>query len=104
MATPYTIPLTSAQQQIQISLGGIVYTLTVKWNTVADCWVIDIANQNGVNIVTGIPLVTGCDLLGQYKYLNLGGSLICQTDFDSAAVPTYQNLGSNSQLYFVTSP
>jgi len=104
MATPYIVTLTSAQQQIQIAMGGVVYTLTVWWNTEADCWVLDIADQNGKNILTGLALVTGCDLLGQYAYLGFGGSLVCQTDFQTDAIPTYENLGSNSQLYFVTSP
>jgi hypothetical protein len=101
--TPYTIPLTNSQQQITISLGGVVYTLTVWFdsNPAANCWVMDIGNQNNVPILTGIPLVTGTDLLGQFAYLNFGGKLICQTDFDPDAIPTYQNLGYNSQLYFV---
>jgi predicted Zn-dependent protease with MMP-like domain len=104
MSTPYVIPLMSAQQKIQIALGGVVYTLVVQWNTHAQCWVVDIEDQNGNPIVTGLALVTGCDLLGQYAYLNLGGSLICQTDYQTDVVPTYENLGTNSQLYFVTSP
>ena len=104
MATPYTIPLTNASQQISIALGGVIYILTVKWNASAECWVLDIADQSGNPIVQGLALVTGCDLLGQYGYLALGGQLICMTDYQSDAIPTFNNLGSNSQLYFVTIP
>lgn len=104
MTTPYTIPLINAQQSIQIALGGIVYTLVVKWNTKANSWTLDIQDQSENDIVTGIALVTGCDLLEQYAYLEIGGSLVCQTNGDANAIPTYQNLGVDSQLYFVTEP
>ena len=62
---------------------------------------------NDVNdnpVVTGIALKTGIDLLGQFAYLNFGGSLYVQTDFDPLADPNYQNLGSTSHLYFVVAP
>jgi len=102
--TPYRIPLTSSQQQLGISLGGTVYTLTLSFNSNANSWTLDIADQSGNNIVTGIALVTGCDLLGQYGYLNFGGSLVAMTDYDTDAVPTYSNLGDNGNLYFITVP
>lgn len=99
--TPYTIPLANEQQQLQISLGGTLYTLTVWWNDSAQCWTIDIGDISNNPIVTGIALVTGCDLLGQYGYLNFGGSLVCQSSFDPDTVPTYDSLGGTGQLYFV---
>ena len=102
--TPYTIPLTNSQQQLSIALGGTIYTLTVYWNTQSNVWTLDIADSAGKDIVLGIALVTGCDLLGQYAYLGLGGSLVVQTDFDPTLPPTYDNLGINGNLYFVTTP
>lgn len=102
--TPYRIPLTNSQQQLGISLGGIVYTLTVNFNANANSWTLDISNQAGDIVVAGIALVTGCDLLGQFGYLKFGGSLVAMTDYDTDAVPTYSNLGDNGNLYFVTVP
>lgn len=102
--TPYTIPLTNSQQQLSIALAGIIYNLTIKWNTIGNTWLLDIADQANNPLVSGIPLVCGCDLLGQYKHLGIGGSLIAQTDFSVNTPPTYSNLGSNGNLYFVTSP
>lgn len=102
--TPYLVPLTNAQQKFSIALAGVVYNMTLKWNTIGNTWLLDIADQANNPLVSGIALVTGCDLIGQYKHLGIGGSLIAQTDFSVNAPPTYQNLGSNSNLYFVTSP
>jgi len=103
MATPYEIPLTAEPQTFQIALAGTTYTLTLVWNQFASNWILDIADNNSVPIVQGIPLVTGTDLLAQYGHLNFGGQLIVQTDHDLNATPTLDNLGSNSHLYFVVS-
>ncbi len=103
MATAYLIPLTPQPQTFAISLGGVQYTLTVQWRA-ADSggWTLDIADASGNAIVTGIPLVTGCDLLTQYAYLGFQGQLWIVTSPDPTAVPTYTSLGVSSQLYFVT--
>lgn len=101
---PYEIPLTPARQKFRIQLGGVTYTLTFSWNNApTGGWVVDIADANEVPIVAGLPLITGADLLEQFAYLGIGGQLIVQSDFDVNAVPTYQNLGLTSHLYFLTS-
>ena len=99
--TPYLVTLRNGPQTLSISLGGITYRLTLHWNAPSAAWLVDIANANGVPIVCSIPLVTGSDLLGQYAYLGIGGQLIVQTDYSPYAVPTFENLGANGQLYFV---
>jgi hypothetical protein len=45
--------------------------------------------------------VTGTDLFEPFAYLNFGGKLVAQTDHDSGAIPTYENLGNTSHVYFV---
>ena len=76
------------------------YQITVKWNNNCQSWVIDIADSNGNPILSGIPLVTGVNLLGQFGYLNFGGQLVAQTENDPSAVPTFTNLGTQGNLYF----
>lgn len=99
----FEIPLSPQPQRFSITLAQISYRMTVRWIDTDDGgWVLDIADSNSVPIVSGIPLVTGADLLEQYGYLNFGGELIVQTDTDLNAVPTYSNLGVTSHLYFVT--
>lgn len=101
MSTPYLIPLTAQPQTLTVTLGGNQYNLRVLWNSAANCWVLDIYDASGNPVVLGIAVVTGVDLLGQFGHLNFGGQLIAQTDFDTLAVPTQTNLGTNGNLYFV---
>jgi hypothetical protein len=99
--TAFEIPLSATPQTLSVSLVGVTYNLTVKWNDISRAWVIDLYDQNDNLIVGGIPMVTGEDLLEPYGYLKIGGQLIVQTDTDTLAVPTFDNLGATSHLYFI---
>ncbi len=101
MAT-YKIPLTPEAQTFSIALAGINYQFKLAWNSIANLWTLDIADANEVPIISGIPLVANTDLLEPYPYLGFNGRLIAQTDGAPNVAPTYENLGSLGQLYFVT--
>lgn len=96
------IPLSPNPQTFSITLGNQGYQLTVVWRDPFG-WYLDIADSAGNPLVQSIPLVTGADLLAQYGYLGINGQLRVQTDNDPDAVPTFENLGKQSHLYFVTS-
>lgn len=98
----YEIPLSPTPQTFSISISGVSYRMTLRYrNALEGGWILDIADANKMPIVSGIPLVTGCDLLEQYKHLGLSFQLRVQTTDDPDAVPTFDNLGSSSKLYFV---
>jgi hypothetical protein len=101
MADVFEVPLQAGAQQFAIGLGTTLYEFTVTWCAPAACWILDIADSTGAAIVSGIPLITGADLLAQLAYLGIGGELIVQTDHDPDAVPTFANLGATGHLYFI---
>lgn len=97
----YTVPLTSVPQDFNIVLAGVQFRIVCKWNEFSG-WIIDL--YDGVSqapIIMNIPLVVGCDLLEQYQYTGIQGSLIVYTDGDQYAVPTLDNLGGESNLYYL---
>ena len=96
------IPLSASPQTFGISLNSILYNVRVVWNPPSQAWIMDVSDVNGVPILLGVPLVTGADLLEQYAYLGIGGSLYVQSDGVQDAVPTFTNLGTTGHLYFVT--
>lgn len=98
----YEIPLSAEAQKLDIALAGVTYKLRFVWNATSCCWILDVADADDNPLALGVPLVTGLDLLAQYAYLGIAGSLIVQTDNDTDAVPTYGNLGTAGRLYFVT--
>jgi hypothetical protein len=98
----FEIPTTAQAQRMNIQLGSTIYVLSLWWNEFAGSWVLDISDESENLILSGIPLVTGTDLLGQHKHLGIPGSLVVQSDNDVFEVPTAVSLGSTGRLYFVT--
>lgn len=102
--TTFVLPLLNLPQTFEISLAGVNYILTCRWNAAADAgWVIDLANsETSLPIVANVPLITGADCLAGLEYLGINGQLVVYTDGNELAVPTLANLGVESNLYFLT--
>lgn len=102
MPTPFEIPLANPPQTFLTTLSGVTYSMAVLWrDDPAGGWFLDIADDQGVPIISGIALVTGADLLAQYAYLGIPGRLIVATDHATDAAPTFDNLGALSHLYYI---
>ncbi|WP_069705192.1 phage baseplate plug family protein [Burkholderia seminalis] len=103
MTTFYEIPLTPDPQTFTITLRGVIYQLTVQYRAAGGTgWILDVADASGNLLVSGIPLVTGTDLLGQFGYLGFGGSLWVQGAASPDDVPTFDDLGVGSHVFWVT--
>jgi hypothetical protein len=109
MATVSEIPTQGGQPFTEVvTWGGVSYTLFFKWNPASYCWVLDIWDQSGTTpILTGLALVTGTDVLGQFAYLPVGAQAIITVmtigPFISPdTVPDFNNLGSDGHVYLLT--
>lgn len=99
----FKIPLTPTPQLFTVQLSGIDYQINLTYkNTDEGGWIIDILDLDNNPIVSGIPLVTGANLLEQYRHLGFTGRLWVQTASDPDAIPTFVNLGIDAQIYWVT--
>lgn len=103
MATFYEIPLTPDPQRFTVTLSGMDYRMTVQYRDAGGVgWVLDIADPSNQLLVSGIPLVTGVDLLAQYRHLEFGGRLWVQGAGNPDDVPTFEDLGIGSHVFWVT--
>lgn len=103
MANYFEVPLSPEPQRFTITLGGVDYRLTVQYRKAGGAgWVLDIADATNKSLVSGLPLVTGVDLLGQYRHLQFGGRLWVQGAETPDDVPTYDDLGIGSHVFWVT--
>jgi len=103
----WEIPLTPRVQEMRIDINGTLYTLHFKYNVVCNTWVLDINDAADAPLLHGIPLVTGTDLFGQFRYLGIGGGLpmIVMTVGPGRSpdeIPTWENLGIDGHVYFQT--
>ena len=88
-----------------MQLSGTTYQMLVQWREAfAQCWLLDLSDQDGNALVSGIPLVPGHDLLEQFPDLAIPGQLWVSTDGDPEALPTFDNLGVQSHLYYIILP
>jgi hypothetical protein len=101
MAAAFEIPLSPSPQKLHIALSGTDYTIWLAWNTVSNLWVLDIGDTNETMLLSGIPLVTGADLLAQHKYIGIAGGLAVATDGNPDEPPSFQTLGIHSHLYYI---
>lgn len=94
-----TLPVIPSRRQV--SLGGTTYALVTNWCDPMQAWTLEIDDIDGNRILSGVPLVTGGDLLAQYGYLGLPGLLIAQCDWDYQTPPSLDNLGTTGHLYYL---
>lgn len=109
MATIWKVPITPARaQMMRLDINGTFYTLHLKFNSVIGAWVMDVNDSSDtVNLLHGLPLVTGSDLFGQFRHLGIGGGLpmIVVTIGPGQSpdeIPTFENLGLDGHVYFET--
>ena len=97
------IPLVSGSQSFATRLGGVDYQFQIAYRNVTEGgYFLDIADGRGNPLVQGVPLVTGINLLAQYPDIGFAGRLWLQTASVPDALPTYDGLGTDSKLLWVT--
>jgi len=98
---PTTIPLTTdPSQTFQVDLEGTVFTFRVIFNTRKQMWTMDIADADGVELVSGIPLLLGANMVNQFN-LDIG-ALVMVEDGDTGLDAGPDDLGTRVLLANVT--
>jgi hypothetical protein len=100
----FKIPLNNFSQKFNLTLSGKALTFITRWNQYMPAWELGFQEQSTQTpIYTFVPLVTGTDLISQYSYNKiLPGVLLCFTDGIEDDIPTENNLGVESNLYYIT--
>ena len=95
----YEIPLTAQAQRFAIQIADKAYTLRFQYAVASEGgWFMDLMSEDGATLIAGIPLVSGIDLLGQHKHLDIGVTLW----LTSEEPPAYSDLGTSTRLIFET--
>jgi len=110
-STAQEIPMQPGNQLYRVQLAGKSYYIRQMWNAVdpfatqGGCYYIDIGNADTNTIlIAGLALVPTLDLLGQFAYLEFGGSIVVTSDHNAGDHVTYAGLGTTSHVYFVPDP
>lgn len=94
------IPLTPDNQQFNMVINNAAFRLKILWRE--RYWVMDMLDGEDNVIISGIPLITGVNLLAQYPALKFGFALVVICDDPAQALPTKTDLGVASHLYIIS--
>lgn len=104
----HLIPLsTQPNQKFQtaIAVNGktLRLTLTIRYNEMANYWVMTIADQSGNLIIDNVPLITGVwpasNILDAYQYLQIGSAYVINaSNADINDYPNASDLGTDFVL------
>lgn len=101
------VPLTTQPLQtfeIALSVGGktVRLNLTIRYNEMANYWILTIQDQYGNMILDSIPLITGtwpaANILSQYQYLGIGSCYIINLGNNANDYPDSNSFGSDFVL------
>ena len=94
------IPLNSSPEQLfSITLSGNTYDCRVILNSRTGVWSISFS-QSGADIVVGVSMLGGVDILKQYS-IPIDNAYIVNLD-DTSEDPTKDNLGTVAKLFILT--
>lgn len=94
------IPLNSSPEQLfSITLSGNTYDCRVILNSRTGVWSISFS-QSGVDIVVGVSLLGGVDILKQYN-IPIENAYVVNLD-DTNEDPSKDNLGAVAKLFILT--
>lgn len=93
------IPLTSNYEQLfSTVLSGNTYDIRVAYNSRIGFWSISFS-QEGVDVVVGVPLLGGVDIMRQYD-LPIENMFVVNLD-DALLDANALNLGSSARLFIL---
>lgn len=99
----FEIPLSTGAQKFSIRLGDNTLQIRLVWREAqGGGWFIDLFDNDGVELIAGIPLRCGRNLLEEHAHLGLG-SFTVSLDGENSRDPTYEEMGSKVQLYWTAS-
>lgn len=93
-----------ASYEFTIQLEKVVYLFRFRFNFRMGRFLMDIASRDGVNVVAGIPLLYGVDLIGRFRLEGLPpGAFMINDSTGQMQSPNWDNFGSSVQLVYIES-
>jgi len=99
-----TIPVFQSASYIErVIIDDVIYFLSFKWSTRGEYWILDILDQDKNNLINGIKIVKGRNLLAPYQYKNIPqGFLMLVEPSDMESIIDKEDLGDVANLIYAT--
>ena len=103
MSTILDLPVRSDLDgySFSIELDAVTYLLRFRYNDRMSVWLMDIADTGGNDVLSGVPLLTNCDLIGRFRSDALPpGRFLAFDTTGNAANAGRNDLGNNVKLLY----
>jgi hypothetical protein len=101
----FKIPFVNNNQKFNITLSGKNLLVTCVWNQEMPAWVVSVQDAASLDfLISGVALVTGVNLFSQFYYTGITGALVVYTKGSPDEIPTFNSLGNESQVFYITGP
>jgi hypothetical protein len=75
--------------------------LVFRYNSRMQRWILDINDSQNNQILSGVPILIGLDLTGQYLYLSIPpGVFLALDNTNQDTQPTVYSFGTTNSLYY----
>ena len=101
--TFFTIPVgnTLPWYKFKITLSGVIFTLSFRYNTRSSRWVMDILDPSGNQILCGLPVLIQRNVTSQYPTLAIPEGVFFSTDDTGNGLqPTIYSFGTDHTLWY----
>lgn len=97
-------PVGSTGTTQEVELDGAYYQLTQRWNHRASTWMVDLADVDGVEVLSGLPMRAGVSMSLHLRNRSgvPGGALMAYDTSDGLGDPGFTDLGSRVFLVYLT--
>ena len=97
----YELPIdNTADQSFTVTLDGAVYRIHLRYNSRARFWAMDILDAADTQLVMGLAVRLGIDLLAQYADRFPPGRMFAINYADPYVEPNRDNMGSDVRLVY----
>lgn len=87
--------------EFSITLDEKIYNLNFSWNDRTSLWTMDILDENGVELLTGVQMLTNWDMIGRYRIKELPPRMfLCVDTAGEGKNPGIDDFGSRIILVY----
>lgn len=87
--------------EFDITLDGKIFNLSFAWNDRSELWSMDIFDENGNELLMGVPILTNWDLIGRFRMKTLPPRMfLCVDTAGEGKNPGIDDFGSRVILVY----
>lgn len=87
---------------ISVTLGGVPYLFTFKWNVRGAYYTLDILTRDAVLLIGGLKVVINSGLTRKFPSIELPGELMAIDSSGENSPITFEDLGERVELVYLT--